>query len=135
MGVNSILDACAIVAYLKGEPGAAVVKAIIDDPSSVCYAHSLILCEVYYHYLRLYGEPTARTVIDNLLAEGVIERPDMGREFWERVGSHKARGKISLANCFCVALAEELKGEVVTSDHAEFDRLVPLGICPITFIR
>ena len=59
----------------------------------------------------------------------------MDREFWERVGAHKARGQIALGDCFCLALAETLGGQVVTSDHREFDPLVPLGICPITFIR
>ena len=59
----------------------------------------------------------------------------MGRSFWERVGSHTARGRIALADCFCLALAIELGGEVVTTDHAEFDPLVALGICPIRFIR
>ena len=34
-----------------------------------------------------------------------------------------------------IALAKQLAGEVVTSDHHEFDALVPLGLCPIRFIR
>jgi predicted nucleic acid-binding protein len=44
-------------------------------------------------------------------------------------------GRISLADCFCIVLAQELSGEVVTSDHHEFDPLVPLNLVPITFIR
>ena len=59
----------------------------------------------------------------------------MNRRFWQRVGGLKARGRISLADCFCIVLAQELSGEVVTSDHHEFDPLVPLGIVPIRFIR
>jgi predicted DNA-binding protein (UPF0278 family) len=59
----------------------------------------------------------------------------MGRRFLQRVGDHKARGRISLPDCFCIALAQELSAEVVTSDHGEFDPLVPLGIVPIKFIR
>ena len=55
--------------------------------------------------------------------------------YWQRVGGHKSRGGISLPDCFCIALAEELSAEVVTTDHGEFDRLVPLGIVPIKFIR
>ena len=65
----------------------------------------------------------------------MIERRDKDQRFWQRVGEHKARGRISLPDCFCISLAQEPGGEVVTSDHGEFDRLVPLGIVPINFIR
>jgi predicted nucleic acid-binding protein len=133
--VISVLDTCAMLAYLIGESGAEVVKAIIENPISPCYAHSVNLCEVYYQIVRKSDETEARLRINGLLADGVIERSDMGRTFWERVGSHKARGRISLADCFCIALAREISGQVVTSDHHEFDPLVPLGICPILFIR
>lgn len=135
MGVISVLDTCAILAYLQNEAGAAIVEAIIQDPTSPCYVHSINLCEVYYLIIRKTDEAEAQLRINGLLADGVIERSDMGRAFWERVGGLKARGRISLADCFCIALAQELSGQVVTSDHAEFDPLVPLGICPILFIR
>ncbi len=59
----------------------------------------------------------------------------MNRDFAERVGQLKARGRISLADCFCIALAQTLSGQVVTTDHHEFDAIVPLGIVPIYFIR
>ncbi len=133
--MNSILDACAMIAYLGGEPGALVVDAILRDSTVSVYAHSINLCEVYYHFLRCSDEFTAKQAIDDLLADGVVERSDMGRDFWERAGQLKARGKISLADCCCVALAQQLSGQVVTSDHGEFDSLMLLGICPILFIR
>lgn len=66
---------------------------------------------------------------------GVVERRDLSRPFWQSIGRLKARGRISLADCFGVALAQHLGGEVVTSDHHEFDPLVQLGIVPIRFIR
>ena len=69
--------------------------------------------------------PRATQTILTLFADGVIERTDMSRHFWQRVGELKARGRIS----------QELGGEVVTSDHGEFDPLVPLGIVPVNFIR
>ena len=42
------------------------------------------------------------------------------------IGRLKARGGISLADCFCIALAQSLPADVVTSDHHEFDALVPV---------
>ncbi len=34
-------------------------------------------------------------------------------------------------DCFCIALARALGGEVVSSDDHEFGPLMPLGLCPI----
>ena len=133
--MNYALDACAMVAYLNGEPGAAVVAALLADPNNVCYAHAINFCEVYYGTLRATDEPTARSAIATLLNDGIILRHDMSRQFWQRVGKLKARGRISIPDCFCIVLAQQVGGEVVTSDHHEFDPLVPLGIVPITFIR
>jgi predicted nucleic acid-binding protein len=77
----------------------------------------------------------AQAIIASLYSDGVIERRDISQHFWQRVGELEARGRISLPDCFCLALAQELSAEVVTSDHGEFDPLVPLGIVPIKFIR
>lgn len=133
--MNPTLDACALLAYLRFEPGGEVVERLLQDLSETCYAHSLNLCEVYYHEVRASDEPTARRVMADLFAGGVHQRSDMDNEFWMRVGELKARGGIALADCVCLALAERLGGTVVTSDHKEFDPLVPLNICPILFIR
>lgn len=130
-----VLDASAIIAYLRNEPGEDIVTRLLLNPSEPCYAHAINLCEVYYDFIRRTDEPTARQAIKDLIADGVRERRDFSRKFWQRVGQLKARGGISLADCFCIALAQELSGEVVTSDHKEFDPLVPRGICPIRFIR
>lgn len=124
-----------MLAYLLGEPGAAVVEGLLHDKRFTCYAHSVNLCEVYYLMIRRSDPATARESIEDLFADGVVERADLGRHFWEKVGDHKAGGKIALPDCFCLALAQEISGQVVTSDHGEFDPLVPLGICPILFIR
>jgi predicted nucleic acid-binding protein len=124
-----------MVAYLNGEPGASVVGGLLSDPKNFCYAHAMNLCEVYYGTLRATDDRTARAALNTLYNDGVIMRRDMGQQFWQRVGKLKARGRISLPDCFCIVLAQQIGGEVVTSDHHEFDPLVPLGIVPILFIR
>ncbi len=133
--MNHVLDACAMLAYLKGETGAEVVGELLENSTENCFAHSVNLCEVYYDFVRRSDEETERSAITDLLADGVRERKDLSRQFWQGVGQHKARGRISLADCFCIALTQELSGELVTSDHHEFDPLIPLGLCPINFIR
>ncbi len=133
--MNYVLDACAMVAYTEGEPGGSVIAALLADSAAVCYAHSINLCEVYYQAIRRSDIATARAAISSIHADGVIKRRDMSSHFLQRVGELKARGRISLPDCFCISLAQELAGEVVTSDHGEFDPLVPLGIVQISFIR
>ncbi|MGO8673053.1 MAG: hypothetical protein ACLQVD_17050 [Capsulimonadaceae bacterium] len=85
-----------MIAYIEGEPGGSVVAMLLSDPNATCYAHSINLCEVYYKVIRRSGIKAARAAISSLFTDGVIERHDISRQFWERVGEHKARGKISL---------------------------------------
>ena len=47
----------------------------------------------------------------------------------------KAENKASLADCFAIALARELKGSVLTSDHHEFDKIAADNVCSVEFIR
>ena len=131
----SVLDACSLIAYLRGEEGAAIVDRLLRDPGRECLVHAVNLCEDYYQLIRDSDEATARQAIGDLQAVGLIVRSDIDEPFWREVGQLKARGRISLADCFCVALAVRVSGQVVTSDHGEFDPLVPLGLCSILFIR
>jgi PIN domain nuclease of toxin-antitoxin system len=133
--MNHALDACAMIAYLRGEAGGTAVDRFLNTPGDTCFAHTINLLEVYYDFIRKRDEPTARQALKDLSAIGVVTRRDMSQPFLYQVGQLKARGRISLADCFCIVLAQTLAGQVVTSDHHEFDPLVLLGIVPIHFIR
>jgi predicted nucleic acid-binding protein len=85
--------------------------------------------------LRTADTRRARQTILDLRAAGVVERRDMNRRFWQGVAALKARGRISLADCFCIALAQELGADVVTSDRREFGPIASLGIVSVRFIR
>jgi PIN domain nuclease of toxin-antitoxin system len=129
------LDSSAIIAYFRNEPGGSIVDALLQDPSIVCYCHAVNLCEIYYDFLRSDDERTARQVIADAKSAGVIERRDLSGDFWRRVARLKSRGRISIADCFCLALAQVTDSELVTADRHEFAPLVPLNLCAITFIR
>jgi PIN domain nuclease of toxin-antitoxin system len=131
-----ILGASAIIAYLRGEPGADAVSAIFVDPAHVCLAHALNLCEVYYDFYRSNSETAARDAMRDIFALGVLLRSDLSIDFWQTAGALKATvRRISLADCFAVALAQATGGSVLTSDHHEFDPLAERGVCSVTFIR
>jgi predicted nucleic acid-binding protein len=134
--MNYVLDACAMIAYLRDEPGADVVERVLSNASDQSYAHAVNLCEVYYDFIRMVNERTARAALRDLRAAGVRTRRDMSGPFWRGIGRLKgAIRHISLADCFAVELSRRLGAEVVTSDHHEFDALARDGLCRVLFIR
>ncbi|MFL6230026.1 MAG: PIN domain-containing protein [Pyrinomonadaceae bacterium] len=131
-----VLDACAMIAYLRGEPGAEVVEQSLLDATSQCMAHAINLCEVYYNFHRASGESAAKNAVADLVTLGVVERDDLSQTFWMAVGEMKAVWKkISLADCCAVVLTNRVGGTLLTSDHHELDALAADGVCPISFIR
>jgi len=131
-----VMDANALLASVRGEPGGRIAEGLLADSSADCIAHSVNLCEVFYNGIRRADLPTAQQAIEDLIALGLTERPDMDVDFGQLVGQLKVNpGRISLADCFALALAIRTGGTLVTSDHHEFDAVVPLGLCPILFIR
>lgn len=131
-----VLDACAMIAWLRNEPGADVVDLAIRDVNSQCLAHAINLCEVFYDAFRHAGEAHAQAVITDLKAVQVTERNDFDRAFWQEAGKLKAvQKKVSLADCCAIALTNRVGGTLLSSDHHELDVIAALGICKITFIR
>ncbi|MEI6415866.1 MAG: type II toxin-antitoxin system VapC family toxin [Pseudomonadota bacterium] len=131
-----VLDACAMIAFLRDEPGAATVEQYLKNGESECLAHAINLCEVLYDFIRTAGEQNAHQAIQDLLADGVQCRSDMDTEFWQVAAHLKAtHRRISLADCFAVALANRVDAQLLTTDHHEFDPLVEKNICRFEFIR
>lgn len=129
------LDACAMIAYLRKEPGWDVVLRALTDTGSLSLAHAINLCEVFYDFHRKSDERAATAAINDLYAVGVIERNDLDEAFWKDAGRLKAQGKISLADCFAITLTNRVGGTRLTSDHHELDRIAAAGFFSITFIR
>lgn len=131
-----VLDACALIAYLNGEPGDDTVARALGNPDNLCYAHAVNLCEVHYDFCRAGGVELANEVLADLFGSGVKRRDDMDEAFCVEASSLKAvRRRVSLADCFAVALASRLGGMIPTADHHEFDALAADGAASIEFIR
>lgn len=130
-----VLDACAMIAFLKGEAGADVVQNALVDANGQCVAHAINLCELYYYVYRAGGESAADSAVSGMRSLGIAERGDFDEPFWKEASKLKAGGKISLADCFAVTLTNRVGGTLLTSDHHELDRVAAAGICSITFIR
>jgi PIN domain nuclease of toxin-antitoxin system len=47
------MDGCALLAFLRGEPGDTIVAGLLADQDDICRIHAINLCEVYYDTLRV----------------------------------------------------------------------------------
>jgi predicted nucleic acid-binding protein len=133
--VNQVLDASAIVAFLRREPGAEIVKQLLIVDPPCCMVHSINLCEVFYGFLSRSDEDAAALAVETVRSIGVIVREDMDDAFWRQAGRYKTRFRIPLADAFALSLADRFGAEVVTSDHGDFDPIAKSGACRVTFIR
>jgi PIN domain nuclease of toxin-antitoxin system len=131
-----ILDACAVIAFFRGEVGADIVEEYLFSNDYDCLIHRINLCEVYYDFFRSSGEIVAENMVTELAMAGVTFNDDLAGDFWRQVGKYKASiRRLSLADCFALTLANREQGLLVTSDRKEFEPVVPLNICAINFIR
>lgn len=127
-----VLDACAVIAFLRDEDGAEKVEDFLLKDE--CYLHIINLCEVYYDALkRNESEEQANQIVEDLREAGVIFYEGLN-EIWKNVAKIKANYKIPLADCFALSLAVHLNAKLVTTDHTDFDPLANDGY-PIEFIR
>jgi PIN domain nuclease of toxin-antitoxin system len=130
-----VLDACAIIAFLRDEAGAVVVEKILSEEPPTCMVHAVNLCEVYYDFVKRSGEEAAAAAIDLIRSIGVIVREDMDEAFWQQAGRYKARFRIALGDAFALSLADRFGAKIVTSDRADFEPVLQAGACSVAFIR
>lgn len=131
-----VLDASAIIAFLRGEPGADVVEHYFGPETHSLYVHALNLCEVYYDFLRAAGEASAESAVQDILLLGVRERNDMASDFWRAAGKPKLSSRrVSLADCCALALAGSLGAVLLSADRHELEPLARASVCPVEFIR
>lgn len=129
-----------MIAYMSKEGGADRVRKVltlaISDGRVSIHAHVMNLCEVYYNYSRQDGVESALEFLEILASDGVQTRADLDTEFWQDAAQIKAEWKrISLADCFGVALARRLDATFLTTDRHELETLADAKVARIEFIR
>ena len=130
-----VLDSSAVIAYLRGEPGKERVAAALLGENVSCQMHAVNLCEVFYDTLRAQGTAIADNVLADVALVGVQTATEMDDDFLKAAGRLKVKHKISLADCFALALKQRGNAELLTADHHEFDPIVAAGEGGIVFIR
>ncbi|MBI4672848.1 MAG: type II toxin-antitoxin system VapC family toxin [Chloroflexi bacterium] len=113
-----VLDTWTIIAYLQDEPAAEKIVDLIADAHAQeipLYMSVVNACEVWYILAREVSESEADSSITDLMQLG-IQFQDVNWESAKEAAKFKAKGKMSLGDCFAAGLAREQKADLVTGD-------------------
>jgi len=116
---TKVLDAYAILAFLEDQPGADVVKQLIERAieDRTKLAMSVVnLGEVWYVLARAESAEFADQMVSDIQGMA-IEVVDADWPQARQAAAFKAALKMSYADCFAASLAKLRKGEVVTGDR------------------
>jgi len=113
-----VLDACALLAFLKKEEGGEVVKKIISSDNEVLL-HNVNLLEVYYDLLRELGKEKADAICEEILNLPIQIIYNTDLFLIKTAGYFKVNYRISLGDSFVLATAKLNSAIIVTSDRHE----------------
>ena len=110
--MTAVLDAWALVAYLKGEPAADEVDSLVLAGDGV--VSEINLGEVVYSLVRSHGEDVALARVRELRGIVRAEAPDWGLT----LGAARIKGRhaLSYADAFAVATAQRHAAPLYTGD-------------------
>jgi predicted nucleic acid-binding protein len=120
-----VLDACALVALIKGEQGADIVWDVLNRTATgdaATLMHELNLLEVYYGFFRERGKDYAEQKIEQS-SEFFTTIQGLTPAAFAEAGRLKASYRISIADAVVLAQASISGGAVVTADHHEFNAI------------
>ncbi|GHV72568.1 hypothetical protein AGMMS49928_29700 [Spirochaetia bacterium] len=137
--MTGILDACAVIAWLKEEPGADVVDDLLDqaeEGKTDLFISIINLVEIYYGFMKDLGEDRAREIIQTVreTAVKVIDTTD-GAIFEEVARLKSTLKNFSLADAFGLATASVYDGAFITCDHHELAKFEGQVKIPFLWIR
>jgi predicted nucleic acid-binding protein len=129
-----VLDAFALLSWLKKEPGADRIVSLLRQASKGQV--KILMCvinlgEVIYRTLRQYGQERRQEVL--VLTQALaIEFVDVDRSLALAAAELKGVHRMSYADCFAAALAQRLDAAVVTGDpdFRQVEQLVAIEWLP-----
>lgn len=129
-----VLDAGAVIAWLKAEPGADRVQQILIDPDPK-ELHVVNLVEVGYEFLG-HGEAAFSAAFELVAQSPIHIVRDANESMVDLAIRLKAQQKpIALADTFAIALAADRGATLVTTDRSELEKVALAGICQVEFLR
>lgn len=122
MKTKKVLDAYALLSYLEGEKGQAVVKDLLASDAMELLMNAVNIGEVFYIVARGRGLRDAEYFLAAILPSLPITVIDNAFEDVIAAARLKAAHAISLADCFAAATAIREKAALVTGDR-EFEKI------------
>jgi PIN domain nuclease of toxin-antitoxin system len=112
-----VIDASAVIAEIKDEPGAEMIRnCMMTPPEGGFFMHAINVCEVAYHLIK--SGLHESIAYELAIPDGVAIVDDIRPALWKRAASLKARYKnLALGDCIAIALAESLNADVLTGDR------------------
>ena len=115
-----VLDAYAVLAFLKGERAAHEVRALLEsrEPSALTVVG---VAEVLDHLIRVVGADEEEASLD-LAQLDLLDPVDLGEVTAAAAGRlrarhyHRTRCAVSLADCLAAEATRRLDGQLATSD-------------------
>jgi predicted nucleic acid-binding protein len=133
-----ILDACALIALLAGEPGAVNVKKIFQDAidgNITVKINQINLLEVYYKICNVYNQDIANRTINKIKEFPIEIIVGLEENVFYEAGRIKSKYKIPLGDSIAVAECIIGKGILVTSDHNDFEIIEKKENFKINWVR
>ena len=121
-----ILDACSLIALLVGEKGAENIKDIIQDAIDgkiTVKINQINLLEVYYFTINNYGQDEANRMLKRIKEFPIEIINGLADDVFIEAGRIKSKYKIPLGDSIVVAECLIGNGTLVTSDHADFEKI------------
>ena len=115
-----VLDACAVLALIKDEQGATVVKDVMVSDAEI-FLHAVTLVEIYYNISKEFGINKADSFFDIITQTKIKIIYETTESTIKNAGYFKSKYKISLGDSFVLAIAKFHNAKIISSDHHEFD--------------
>jgi predicted nucleic acid-binding protein len=133
-----ILDACALIALLAGEPGAENVKKIIQDAvdeNVTVKINQINLLEVYYYVCNTYNQDEANKALKKIKEFPIEIIIGLKDNVFNEAGRIKSTYKIPLGDSIVVAECIIGKGTLVISDHNDIEKIEKAEDIKINWFR
>lgn len=120
-----VLDACAFIAYLNGEPGAGKIEDLLGQAQEnyvQVYASAVNIYEVFYDCLKR-DAATARQLLNEIYSLPITVVETLDRPLMDAAGGFKVSYRVSLADSLALGLAQLLNAQLVSTDHHEMDQI------------
>jgi predicted nucleic acid-binding protein len=133
-----ILDACALIALLAGEPGAENVRKVIQDAvdgNVIVKINQVNLLEVYYKICNVYNQSDADRAMKKIREFPIDIINGMSDDVFKEAGRIKSKYKIPLGDSIAVAECICGKGILVTSDHKDLEKIKKIEKVQINWFR